>query len=105
MEGTELEIVLDGLSYWRDDRNGALLAAFAGDGELIALADRRIDALESQRFGNAQARAVKQGNDSRIARQHPLRPVFAGTRILIEQRAGSGCGKRFRQAARLFRAA
>ena len=67
-------------------RHHALLVALAGHGDGITPAGRRhFLALEPERFGDAQPRAVEQSEHGGVAREHPGLAFLAGAQIDVGQ--------------------
>ena len=82
------------MQLW-NERHHALLAAFAENSEHIARAE--IAALQSERFGNAQAAAIEQAEHCGIARMNPRLAAVARGDIGIGDGARARHRKRPRQ--------
>ena len=89
--------MLDRPGHRLDDRNDALLASLAEDGDRIDAFDGSILPGEAEGLRNAQARAVEQSQNRRIAGEHPGRPVVPA---LVGLRESDGIGGRERTGKR-----
>ena len=98
-----LGIGVDRLAQQRQHRHHAFLAALAQDGERFA--QGHIAALEAQRLGNAQARAIEQASAAphraRPASRHHARPLprspaphRSRSRAAAGGASGAACGRR-----------
>ena len=88
VEGAERDVIGNQLIDLRQQRDHALLAAFAGHGQGVAGAE--IGALEPQRFGDAQAAAIEQRQHRGIARMNPGLAPVAGRNVGIGDALGGG---------------
>ena len=94
--GANRQIILNRCAHRGDDRRRARLLAFADDRQCIRFADRRIDASDRERLGDAQARTVAERQHRGVARQHPrfARLTFPrrgrGHRLGVCRAQGSG---------------
>ena len=70
----QFQIIIDGLSRDRQDRNQPLLVALAGDPDDVG--QRRLTAGQRKGLGNAQARAVKQRQHGNVAGRLPVGTVL-----------------------------
>ena len=95
-KGISFGIDADRVAQQRQHRHDAFLAALAQDGD--GFAQRDIAALQRQRFGNAQARAIKKRQKRRIARAQPFDFMC---RPLLQWRGAASTSLRGRGSRRL----
>jgi hypothetical protein len=79
--------------------NHAALVALADHHDRVALAGfRHVHALEPERLGNAQARAVQQRQHGGVAGENPRRAIFAGAQLRVGQAHCGRNAERLRQS-------
>ena len=97
------EIALDRFAHdgqhWDDPR----LVALPRHAQHVAAFDRGIFAFQPERFGDAQARAVKEREHGGIAREHPFRRVGRGDIGAVDQSGRLRRGERLRHRMRQLR--
>ena len=103
---THRHIILDQRQHVLQHRHHAGLVALAGDDKHVARAGHRhVAALQPERFGDAQARAVQQRHHRGVARPDPGIAGLAGALVGIGKTFGRRHLDRLRQAlADLWRA-
>ena len=72
----ERDVIGDELENLRQHRHHARLVALAGDSDRVARAGN-VPGPQAERFGNAQSRAVEQGEHGGIAGEDPRLAIFA----------------------------
>ena len=96
---THRHIVLNQRQHVLQHRHHAGLVALAGHDQHVAGAGQRhVAALQAERFGDAQARAVQQRHHGGVARPDPGIAVFAGALVGVGEALGRRHLDRFRQA-------